>query len=103
MAKLSPYIDVDSLDKTICRESEFALEQELSYACHLDVPAILFTLRGPNCANLARIVYSQILGLTQYQVWIHVPMQSPIAEAAYWRSDIEELENPEDSTWNWSA
>jgi len=38
-----------------------ALKQELVYATHLSVPAILIELKGLNCINLARIVSEHML------------------------------------------
>ena len=38
-----------------------ALKQELTYAMHLNVPAIQIELKGLNCVNLARIVSEHLL------------------------------------------
>ena len=38
-----------------------ALKQELVFATHLNVPAILVELKGLNCMNLARIVSEHML------------------------------------------
>lgn len=102
MVKISPYIDVDSPINSVRRQSECAIEQELGYAYHLGVPAILLPLRGPNSSNLARILYSKVLGVSQYQVWVHVPMVSPKSNASQWRSDYENNEEKlETCTWEW--
>lgn len=43
-----------------------------------------------------------MLGITQYQIWIQVPMLSPAAEAEQFRSDPEETnDNYGGSTWEW--
>lgn len=103
VAKISPYIDVDSPIETIRRQSEHTLEQELGYAYHLGVPAILLPLRGMNSCNLARMLYSKVLGVTQYQVWVHVPMVSYKISASQWRSDYKENGKNSDDicTWEW--
>ncbi|KAK6638504.1 hypothetical protein RUM43_006771 [Polyplax serrata] len=101
VAKISPYVNVDSPNDVVRRQSELALEQELGYAYHLGVPAILISLRGMNSSNLARILYSTVLGVTQYQVWIHVPMISPKQNASQWRSDCIETTENKTSTWQW--
>ena len=103
VAKISPYIDVDSPNEFIRRQSEYALEQELGYAYHLGVPAIMLSLKGLNTSNLARILYSKVLEITQYQVWIHVPMVSFKISASQWRSDYEENGKNVDEmcTWEW--
>jgi len=38
-----------------------ALNQELMYAMHLNVPSVLIELKGWNCANLARVVSECLL------------------------------------------
>lgn len=103
VGKISPYINVDSNVESIRHQSEYALEQELGYACHLGVPAVLLNLKNGNVANLARILYTCISGIAQYQIWIQVPMQSPSSEAACWRNDYEETEPSglDGSTWEW--
>ncbi|KAL0277779.1 UNVERIFIED_CONTAM: hypothetical protein PYX00_004944 [Menopon gallinae] len=103
VGKISPYIDVDSDVEAVRRQSEQALEQELGYAYHLGVPAVLIKLHGLKSTNLARILYSYILGITLYQIWIQVPMVAPKVRASFWRSDYEENEkcDADESTWEW--
>lgn len=70
MGKLSPYINVDSSDLTVRKQSEELLNQELAYASHLGLPAIMLTLRGPNNTNLARIIHNKMQSGCIYQVEI---------------------------------
>lgn len=96
---------MDSDVEAIRRQSEKALEQELGYACHLGVSAILIKLSGLKSTNLARMLYSYILGVSSYQIWIHVPMVAPKVRASFWRSDYEENEkcDGDECTWEWYA
>jgi protein arginine N-methyltransferase 5 len=68
VGKLSPYINVDSEDLVVRKQSEEALNQELAYASHLGLPAITFTLRGNNQINLARILHNKMQAGSTYQV-----------------------------------
>lgn len=68
MGKLSPYINVDSEDPVVRKQSEEALNQELAYASHLSLPAIMFSLRGDNQTNLARIIHNKMQAGNNYQV-----------------------------------
>ncbi|XP_049813018.1 protein arginine N-methyltransferase 5 isoform X1 [Schistocerca nitens] len=105
VGKLSPYIDVDSPDDTYRKQSEETLAQELAYAAHLGLPAIMFTLRSANNVNLSRLLNNKLLAGCCYQVWVHLPMESPSVAASYCRSDPEEFEQnnecEEANTWDW--
>lgn len=68
VGKLSPYINVDSEDPVVRKHSEEALNQELTYANHLGLPAVMLTLRGNNQINLARIFHSKMQAGSTYQV-----------------------------------
>uniref|UniRef100_A0A672LNB0 Protein arginine N-methyltransferase 5 n=1 Tax=Sinocyclocheilus grahami TaxID=75366 RepID=A0A672LNB0_SINGR len=56
VGKLSPWIETDSELTTERRNSEAALVQELNFCAYLGLPAFMIPLRGPHCANLARIL-----------------------------------------------
>uniref|UniRef100_A0A8C9TYW5 Protein arginine N-methyltransferase 5 n=1 Tax=Scleropages formosus TaxID=113540 RepID=A0A8C9TYW5_SCLFO len=55
VGKLSPWIQTDSEVETERRNSESALVQELNFAAYLGLPAFMVSLKGPHCANLARV------------------------------------------------
>uniref|UniRef100_A0A8C7LWB4 Protein arginine N-methyltransferase 5 n=1 Tax=Oncorhynchus kisutch TaxID=8019 RepID=A0A8C7LWB4_ONCKI len=52
---LSPWIETDSEVETERRNSEAALVQELNFSAYLGLPAFMVPLKGPHCANLARV------------------------------------------------
>lgn len=56
VAKISPYLNVDSESPTVRRRHEDWLTEELSYCRGLGVPAILLSLHGKHTINLARIL-----------------------------------------------
>ncbi|GAB6019990.1 hypothetical protein CHUAL_002743 [Chamberlinius hualienensis] len=80
VAKISAFLDVDSEDEKYRKKSEKALEQELNFATHLGIPAIILPQLKGRQPNLARIIYSRTkTGLayqTSYQIWVSVPMKA---------------------------
>ena len=61
VGKLSEFYDCDSSNHNIRKLSEVVLLQEIMFATHLGLPAIMFKLHGTNHANLARIIYDKAL------------------------------------------
>ena len=47
VGKISPWIDVDLKDKMNRNNSILAFQQELAFGADLNLPAILFKLKGP--------------------------------------------------------
>ncbi|EDV21786.1 uncharacterized protein TRIADDRAFT_59862 [Trichoplax adhaerens] len=75
VGKISPWILPDSVDEATRYNSEKALNQELSYASHLSLPAITVQLNGGSVARLASILNSYLnTSLGHQQVWIQVPL-----------------------------
>ncbi|XP_067002260.2 protein arginine N-methyltransferase 5 [Anabrus simplex] len=103
VGKLSPYIDVDSQDPAQRRHAEEVLTQELTYASHLSLPAILIALRNSNHVNLARIIHNKIQAGCAYQIWVHLNMKNPALEAMNLYADNEEYErhHQDMDTWEW--
>lgn len=64
---MAPYIDLDHEDEKVRKQNEKALEQELSFAGHLGLPAVMITLRKKNI-NLARVLHNKVLLSPQNQV-----------------------------------
>nr|CAG4640678.1 EOG090X028A [Eulimnadia texana] len=109
VGKVSSYIDVDHEDATVRKQHEKALEQELQFASHLGLPAVMLNLRR-NCVNLARTLYSKVMysptNQVRFTVWLRVPMQSYGTEAKIWDADSSDTETetvPSDmeDTWQW--
>lgn len=105
VGKISPYIDVDSEDQVYRRQCEEALLQEMTFASHLNLCAISVRLTSINHINLARALFSKVMNPYSYQIWIRVPMESPMVQAMEYRKDIpdkealqkEKINNP----WEW--
>ena len=50
--------------------SEAAIQQQLLYAAHLGLPAIMVSLTTPRCVNLARLINNRVARGVCYQVFI---------------------------------
>uniref|UniRef100_A0A8C7LGF8 Protein arginine N-methyltransferase 5 n=1 Tax=Oncorhynchus kisutch TaxID=8019 RepID=A0A8C7LGF8_ONCKI len=103
---LSPWIETDSEVETERRNSEAALVQELNFSAYLGLPAFMVPLKGPHCANLARVLLNHIqTGHHSCMFWIRVPLIS----ADDMRDDIIENEptkhtddgSDDEKTWAW--
>lgn len=80
VGKISDWIDLDSEDEALRKMSEKALLQELDFAVHMSLPAVLIPLKSKKCANLARFLNEHLyIGPTQ-QIWVHVPMKSSMSQ-----------------------
>ncbi|XP_042904254.1 protein arginine N-methyltransferase 5 isoform X2 [Parasteatoda tepidariorum] len=117
VGRISSWIDLDSSVYSIRRNSEKALDQELNYAAHLSLPAVLVTPSSSNCINLARHIYTKVLGSSghqpNYNVWVYVPMRSAADESKVFfnnvtngdgDSKLKDLEDSNESTtdtWEW--
>ncbi|XP_076325185.1 protein arginine N-methyltransferase 5 isoform X2 [Tachypleus tridentatus] len=105
VGKLSTWLNLDSPITHIRKNSEQALQQELSYAAHLSLPAILVSLKSEDCINLARCIYSHILASESYQVWVEVPMQAAEDLSEVYINKPESAEAgtvaKQTDTWDW--
>ncbi|CAG8593953.1 3805_t:CDS:10 [Ambispora leptoticha] len=82
VGKISEWIDLDSPDVQIRINSEIAMKQEIAWATHLGLSAVLLPFPNDSAFNYARSVHS-ILGVLAYtHVWLQVPLilQEQIAE-----------------------
>ncbi|KAI4470443.1 protein arginine n-methyltransferase 5 [Holotrichia oblita] len=70
-------VNVDSEVKHIREHSKKLLLQELGFASHLGLPAILLGIHQPRNSNLAQILYNKFILGANYQVWITLPMVHP--------------------------
>jgi protein arginine N-methyltransferase 5 len=79
VGKISPWIDLDSSDEEICYNSRRAFKQEIAWATHLSLPAILLPSPALNSVNYAQCINQALLGLSSMQVWIKIPLVPPQA------------------------
>lgn len=72
VAKLSPWIRLDSNNEAVRRNSEKAFFEEISLAVHLSTSAIFVPLRSMKCENLARCLNRILLQSHHHIIWVHV-------------------------------
>ncbi|XP_022790017.1 protein arginine N-methyltransferase 5-like [Stylophora pistillata] len=104
VGKISPWLNLDSLNETVRKNSEKALHQELCYSVHLSLPAVLVPLKSYNCVNLAQHINTSITDTHVQQVWVHVPMKSPEDDCdKHLFADEEEVSGNEyeKDPWEW--
>ncbi|KAL3054740.1 protein arginine N-methyltransferase 5 [Trematomus bernacchii] len=106
VGKLSQWIDPDAEVEAERRNSEAALTQELNFSAYLGLPVFMLHLKGPHCANLARLLLNHIhTGHHTSNFWIRVPLMAPEDT----REDVIENEpgpcvddtRVDEKTWGW--
>ncbi len=80
VGKVSEWLAPDSPDATVRLAAEAALKQELAWASHLAVPAVLLPPARPSCANYARLLNQAVSQPTVLQLWMRVPLVGRRAE-----------------------
>jgi len=104
VGKLSSYIDLDNEDEKVRKHSEKTLEQELSFAGHLGLPAVMISLRKKS-VNLARFLHNKVLLSPQNQarfyVWMRLPMISAEMTSKQFERNSEEAIEDDGDTWSW--
>ncbi|KAF5936430.1 hypothetical protein HYC85_027559 [Camellia sinensis] len=99
VGKISSWIDLDSEDEILRKDSEIALKEEIAWACHLSLQACLLpTPKGASCANYARCVNQILQNLTNMQssfllfisilkLWLRIPLEKSDNDAMNGNSD----------------
>ncbi|XP_058222514.1 protein arginine N-methyltransferase 1.5 [Rhododendron vialii] len=98
VGKISSWIDLDSEDEILRKDSEIVLKQEISWASHLSLQACLLpTPKGASCANYARCVNQILQNLNNMQLWLRIPLDKSDDDAMNGNSDdlVDSWE-----TWN---
>lgn len=76
VGKISSWIDLDSEDDILRKDSEITLKQELAWASHLSLQACLLpTPRKSSCGNYARCVNQILQSLNHMQLWLRIPLE----------------------------
>ncbi|KMT17602.1 hypothetical protein BVRB_2g035540 [Beta vulgaris subsp. vulgaris] len=76
VGKISSWIDLDSDDETLRRDSEICLNQELAWASHLSLQACLLPApKGLSIANYARCVNQIVQSSNNMQLWLRIPLR----------------------------
>ncbi|KAL3645838.1 Protein arginine N-methyltransferase 5 [Castilleja foliolosa] len=76
VGKISSWLDLDSEDETLRKDSEVALKQEIAWASHLSLQACLLpTPKGTSCANYAKCLNQILQNLGNMQLWLRIPLE----------------------------
>ena len=75
VGKLSPWLQLDSNNDLVRKNSEKVIMQELNYVSHLNLPAVIISITSSNCLNLCRTLNEYINGQCPL-IWIHVSMKA---------------------------
>ncbi|KAJ8548115.1 hypothetical protein K7X08_021351 [Anisodus acutangulus] len=76
VGKISSWLDLDSEDEMLRRDSEITLKQEIAWASHLSLQACLLPApKGVTCANYARCVNQILQNLSNMQLWLRIPLE----------------------------
>lgn len=65
---MSSILNLESPINSLRNNSEETLNQELTFAAHLGLPAITFSLTSDRCTNIARILHNKVVQGVCYQV-----------------------------------
>ncbi|KAG0166963.1 Protein arginine N-methyltransferase 5 [Apophysomyces sp. BC1034] len=72
---LSNWLQLDSTNELPRVNSELALKQELAWACHLGLLAVILpSLPRGSLSNLARAVGNGVMSMSYTQMWVRVPL-----------------------------
>eukprot|EP00741_Cyanophora_paradoxa_P021378 tig00021350_g20637.t1 len=77
VGKVSACLQFDSPVAATRRNAELALRQELAWATHLSLPAVLLPTPSFHSTNFAKTTNQALLGLSHMQVWVRIPLVSP--------------------------
>ena len=75
---VSEWIDLDAPAAEQRKASENVLREEVAWATHLNVPAVLLPppsfLQGASCVNYAHVLNQLVLQAHYLQVWVRIPL-----------------------------
>ena len=97
VGKVSEWLNLDSECAQVRLSSELAFKQEVAWATHLSVPAVLLPAPGLSCANYARQINQLALSATYLQLWVSVPTSAPCVDES---SDSTAAGTVDDDPWS---
>jgi protein arginine N-methyltransferase 5 len=92
---LSMWMELDSADKEERQWSEKAFGEQVAYAGHLGLPALIVPKTGFNAVNTWRHIHQVLLSVQALQVWVWVPLTDPTA------ASVEDGAAAAQDTWQW--
>eukprot|EP00873_Tetraselmis_striata_P028240 jgi/Tetstr1/448504/TSEL_035770.t1 len=109
LGSVSSWIDLDAADAEYRLDSEAALKQELAWAAHLSLQAVVLPVpqRPMAAINFTRVVNQSLNSLSNMGLWVRVPLVSPeaeqreLAEAAGGDQHPGTPAEGDDDSWKW--
>jgi protein arginine N-methyltransferase 5 len=77
---LSTWLALESPNTDVRLASEAAYSEQVAYAAHLGLPAIILPSIGHNSVNTWRHVHQTLLSVQSMQVWVRVPLSDASGE-----------------------
>ncbi|CAK9163785.1 unnamed protein product, partial [Ilex paraguariensis] len=101
--KISLWIDLDSEDEKVRKDSEITLKQEIAWASHLSLQACLLPApKGASCANYARCVNQILQNLNSMQLWLRIPLEKSDDDAV--NGSTDHMDGGEFDSWElWNS
>ncbi|GBG23841.1 Protein arginine N-methyltransferase 5 [Hondaea fermentalgiana] len=93
VGELSKWIDLDAADAQLRHASEKALKQELMWASHLSLAAVVAPCPSKSCLNYANAIQRLTSKNPRINLWISVPLSVP-AKGAGSTDDHDEAASP---------
>ncbi|XP_074334403.1 protein arginine N-methyltransferase 5 isoform X2 [Apium graveolens] len=101
VGRISLWIDLDSEDELLRRDSEICLKQEIAWASHLSLQACLLpSPKGTSCGNYARVVNQILQSLNNMQLWLRIPLEKSDDDSVNENGDLQREQADSWELWN---
>ncbi|WOG82041.1 hypothetical protein DCAR_0101200 [Daucus carota subsp. sativus] len=101
VGRISLWIDLDSEDELLRRDSETCLKQEIAWAAHLSLQACLLpSPKGTSCGNYARVVNQILQSVNNMQLWLRIPLQKSDEDTVNETGDLGREQMDSWELWN---
>jgi protein arginine N-methyltransferase 5 len=101
IGKISPWLDCDSESAAIRSRSEKALKQEVAWATHLGLHAVMLPSPRFQSTNYSHIINHVASNLSYMQAWVKIPLMAPEILLQDDDHQNSEQEARETDTWEW--
>jgi len=76
VGRISPWLNFDSPVERVQINSRLAFKQEMAWASHLSLSAVLLPVPDWDCSNYTSCVLSTLLNINSCALWVEVPLVS---------------------------
>merc|ERR1712000_2706 len=82
VGKTSQWLELDSGDENVRSRSERIFKQEVTWAAHLSLSAVLLPPPVPPAINYAKCVAKALAGLNYMQIFVKIPVSAVLCLTA---------------------